>query len=207
VGRLPVPLGISLGKSKRTPLADAVDDYAASFRALRRHGDYFAVNVSSPNTPGLRELQDRGLLDALLEALVDDRPILVKIAPDLTEQAIGEVLQVCADRGAAGIIATNTTVARDSLAHVDQLVASQAGGLSGQPLAARAREIVAFVHRQTGGTLPVIGVGGITHPDDAVRLRDAGADLVQLYTGFVYHGPALVRAAARRLADSGPKLG
>jgi dihydroorotate dehydrogenase len=202
LGRLPVPVGISLGKSRAAPLADAVDDYAASFRALRRHGDYFAVNVSSPNTPGLRRLQDRGLLDALLEALTDDRPILVKIAPDLTEQAIGEVLQVCSDRGAAGVIATNTTLARDGLAPADAGLASEAGGLSGRPLAARVREVVAFIHRETNGALPVVGVGGITHPDDAVRLRDAGADLVQLYTGFIYHGPALVRATARRLAGA-----
>src|SRR5690606_35023229 len=118
----------------------------------------------------------------------------------LTEQAIGEVLQVCADRGAAGVIATNTTLARDHLAAPDAARAAEPGGLSGAPLADRARQVVAFVHRQAGGRLPVIGVGGITRPEDAVRLRDAGASLVQLYTGFVYHGPALVRAVARRLA-------
>lgn len=202
VGGLPVPVGISLGKSRVTALADAVDDYAASYRALRRHGDYFAVNVSSPNTPGLRQLQDRGLLDALLEALVGEKPVLVKIAPDLTDQAVAEVLQVCTDRGAAGVIATNTTVTRDGLAPADQPVAQEAGGLSGRPLAARAREVVAFVRRHTGGALPVIGAGGLMHPDDAARMRDAGADLVQLYTGFVYHGPALVRASARRLTHS-----
>jgi dihydroorotate dehydrogenase len=199
---LPVPLGISLGKSKATPLAGAVADYAASYRALRGHGDYFAVNVSSPNTPGLRRLQDRGLLDELLAALVGERPVLVKIAPDLTDQAIAELLRVCADRGAAGIIATNTTVARDGVAPPDRARAAEAGGMSGAPLAARAREVVAFVRRESGGALPVIGVGGIADPDDAARLRDAGADLVQLYTGFVYHGPALVRACARRLSDS-----
>jgi dihydroorotate dehydrogenase len=197
---LPVPLGISLGKSRATDLAEAVDDYAASYRVLRHHGDYFAVNVSSPNTPGLRRLQDRGQLDALLEALVGEKPILVKVAPDLSEQAIGDVLQVCTDRGAAGIIATNTTVRRDGLSAADAARADEPGGLSGRPLADRARKVVAFVHRQTGGRLPVIGVGGVTRPDDAARLRDAGASLVQLYTGFVYHGPGLVRSAARRLA-------
>jgi dihydroorotate dehydrogenase len=199
LGALPVPLGISLGKSARTPLAEAVDDYAASYRALRRHGDYFAVNVSSPNTPDLRKLQDPGLLDALLEALVGDRPVLVKLDPDLTEQAIGEALRVCVERGVAGVIAINTTLSRDGVAPADRVTAGQDGGLSGRPLAARARQVVAFVHNETGGALPVIGVGGITHPDDAARLRDAGASLVQLYTGFIYHGPALVRAAARRL--------
>jgi dihydroorotate dehydrogenase len=202
VGKLPVPLGVSLGKSRVTPLSRAVEDYVASYRALRRYGDYFAVNVSSPNTPGLRRLQDRGLLDALLEALVADRPVLVKIAPDLAEPAMAELLEVCLDRGVAGVIATNTTVARDGLAPADRWLASEAGGLSGRPLAARAREVVGFVHRQTAGSLPVIGVGGITHPDDAARMRDAGASLVQLYTGLVYHGPALVRSAARRLAGS-----
>lgn len=202
LGRLPVPVGISLGKSRVTPLADAVEDYAASYRVLRDHGDYFAVNVSSPNTPGLRRLQDRGLLDALLEALAGDRPVLVKVAPDLADHAVGELLQVCADRGAAGIIATNTTLSRDGLAPTDRRLAAEAGGLSGRPLAARTREVVALVRRQTGGALPVIGVGGIMHADDAARLRDAGADLVQLYTGFIYHGPALVRACARRLRDS-----
>lgn len=194
LGRLPVPLGISLGKSKVTELAGAVEDYLRSYRVLRPFGDYFVVNVSSPNTPGLRRLQDRGYLDALLEALVGEKPILVKIAPDLTDQAIEEVLQVCVDRGAAGVIATNTTVARDGVG------LDEPGGLSGGPLAARAREVVAFVAKQTGGAVPVIGVGGILSPDGAARMRDAGASLVQLYTGFVYHGPALVRAAARRLA-------
>lgn len=194
VGRLPVPLGISLGKSANTPLASAVGDYLDSYRLLREHGDYFAVNVSSPNTPGLRALQDRGYLDAILEALGGERPILVKIAPDLTDHAIEEVLQVATDRGVAGVIATNTTVARDGVA------LAEPGGLSGGPLTARAREVVAFVHKHTAGSMPVIGVGGILTPDDATRMRDAGASLVQLYTGFVYHGPALVRAAARRLA-------
>lgn len=200
VGRLPVPLGISLGKSKVTPLAAAVDDYAGSYRVLREHGDYFAVNVSSPNTPGLRALQDGGLLDALLEALVGDRPILVKIAPDLTEAAIDEVLQVCLDRGAAGIIATNTTLGRHGLAPADAARAAEPGGLSGRPLAARTAEVVGFIAKHAADALPVIGVGGISTPDDAARLRDAGASLVQLYTGFVYHGPALVRATARRFS-------
>lgn len=196
LGPLGVPLGISLGKSKVTPLDEAVADYRASYEALRNHGDYFAVNVSSPNTPGLRSLQDRAALDAILAALVGERPILVKIAPDLTEAAIAELLQVCTDRGVAGVIATNTTLSREGVAASDQVIAAQAGGLSGAPLTARAREVVSFVHRETGGRLPVIGVGGIMTADDAERMFDAGAALVQLYTGFIYHGPALVRKAA-----------
>jgi len=189
-GARSVPLGISLGKSKVTPLEEAVADYTASYRVLREHGDYFVVNVSSPNTPGLRTLQDRAHLDALLAALcTGEKPILVKIAPDLTEHAVAEVLEVCEDRGAAGVIATNTT-------------ATAAGGLSGRPLAARAREVVAFVAGRS--TLPVIGVGGITTPDDAMAMFDAGASLVQLYTGFVYHGPGLVRAINRAVARRRP---
>jgi dihydroorotate dehydrogenase len=200
LGRLPVPLGISLGKARATALPDAVEDYLASYRLLRGFGDYFAVNVSSPNTAGLRSLQDRAALDALLAALVGEKPILVKIAPDLPDAAIGELLQVCTDRGAAGVIATNTTLARDGLAPADRRRAAEPGGLSGAPLHRRACQVVEFVHRQTGGALPVIGVGGVMSADDAARLRDAGAALVQVYTGFIYHGPALVRAAARRLA-------
>jgi dihydroorotate dehydrogenase len=197
LGPLDVPLGISLGKSKATPLEDAVDDYLASYTLLRPYADYIAVNVSSPNTPGLRALQDKAHLAALLGALVGKTPVLVKIAPDLTEAAIAEVLDVCLAYGAAGIIATNTTLRRDGLAPADQHRAGEAGGLSGRPLTERARKVVDFVHTETGGRLPIVGVGGILDADDAARLFDAGATLVQLYTGFVYRGPALVRAVAR----------
>jgi dihydroorotate dehydrogenase len=125
----------------------------------------------------------------------------VKIAPDLTEPAISAVLDVCLARGAAGVIATNTTIRRDAIAPGDAAAAAEAGGLSGRPLASRAREVVAFVHRETGGQLPIIGVGGIAGADEAARMLDAGASLVQLYTGFIYHGPALVRAVARTCAS------
>lgn len=179
-----IPLGISLGKSKVTPLDEAVEDYRRSFEVLRDYGDYFAVNVSSPNTPGLRELQEKTYLDGILAELKGGPPVLVKIAPDLSDPAIAELLEVCAARGVAGIIATNTTIAHDG----------PAGGLSGKPLGQRAREVVEFVHRESG--LPIIGVGGIMSADDAKRMFDAGAGLIQLYTGFVYHGPALVRRCA-----------
>jgi dihydroorotate dehydrogenase len=203
-GPAPVPVGISLGKSKVTPVAEAVEDYVRSFRVLHRYADYVAVNVSSPNTPGLRSLQDRAALGDLLGALAGERagvPILVKVAPDLTDAALGEVLGVCAEHGIDGVIATNTTLGRDGLTPADTARATgEAGGLSGRPLAGRAREVVAFVARESG--LPVIGVGGVLDPDDALRLFDAGASLVQLYTGLVYRGPGLVRritaAAARR---------
>ncbi len=209
LGPLSVPLGISLGKSKVTPVEEAVEDYRASMRALYRHGDYFAVNISSPNTPGLRSLQDRTALTELLSALNETsaelagsarrKPLLVKIAPDLTDDAIGELLEVCAAHEVSGLIATNTTLSRDGLAPADRALAGEAGGLSGRPLAARAREVVRFVSRETDGKLPVIGVGGIASVDDAKRMLDAGASLLQLYTGFIYEGPGLVRRIARSL--------
>jgi dihydroorotate dehydrogenase len=209
-GPLRVPLGISLGKSKITPLDDAVGDYVASLRALYPYGDYFAVNVSSPNTPGLRTLQDGDRLAELLTALRAEtvalaggrppRPLLVKVAPDLTDHALGQLLEVCADHGVAGLIATNTTLTRDGVAAADAADRDQPGGLSGRPLAGRALAVVGFVARESG--LPVIGVGGISSPADAVRMLDAGASLVQLYTGLIFQGPGLVRAAVRAAAGT-----
>jgi dihydroorotate dehydrogenase len=201
LGPLPVPLGISLGKSKATPLAEAVEDYLGSLRLLRPFADYLAVNVSSPNTPGLRRLQDRDQLAGLLAALgaeAGDTPILVKIAPDLPDRAVDELLEVCAGQRVAGLIATNTTLGRDGLSAADAPRGAEPGGLSGAPLTVRAREVVTFVAKHSD--LPVIGVGGILDPDDARRLFDAGASLVQLYTGLVYRGPGLIRAINRQLA-------
>jgi dihydroorotate dehydrogenase len=205
LGPLEVPLGISLGKSKVTPLEDAVQDYLMSYNLLHPYADYIAVNVSSPNTPGLRTLQDKSALAALLGALVGKTPVLVKIAPDLTDEAVAELLEVCLAYGAAGVIATNTTLSRDGLAATDQPRAVETGGLSGRPLTERARKVVHFVHQETRGRLPIIGVGGIVERDDAARMFDAGASLVQLYTGFIYRGPALVKAAVKAYAESGEK--
>ena len=198
LGPRAVPLGVSIGKSKVTPVEEAVEDYRRSLRVLEPHADYFAVNVSSPNTPGLRGLQDKAALDTLLGELRTPVPLLVKIAPDLTDAAIGEVLEVCAAHRVAGLIATNTTLSRRGLAAADEARGGEAGGLSGRPLAARAREVVRFVAKETGGGLPVVGVGGIHSADDALRMLDAGASLVQVYTGFIYRGPALVREINRR---------
>ncbi|WP_328520035.1 quinone-dependent dihydroorotate dehydrogenase [Kribbella sp. NBC_00359] len=207
-GELGYPLGISIGKSKVTPLEDAVEDYVTSLRRLSAYGDYFAVNVSSPNTPGLRSLQDAGHLRELLTALhaeaaslsvggLGGKPILVKIAPDLTDQAIDELLQVCTDVGVAGIIATNTTIGRPGVE--THPLAGEAGGLSGRPLTEIAAKTVAHIHAETGGVLPIIGVGGILEPADAMRLFDAGANLVQVYTGLIYRGPGLIRRINRGL--------
>ena len=215
-GDLGYPLGISIGKSKVTPLDEAVDDYVTSLRRLYQYGDYFAVNVSSPNTPGLRSLQDAGQLRELLAALRHEaevlangnetpKPVLVKIAPDLTDAAVDELLAVCTDEQVSGLIATNTTIARDGIAAADQSRAAEAGGLSGRPLTERSRRMVEYVHKQTAGQLPVIGVGGILDPDDASRMFDAGASLVQLYTGLVYRGPGLVRRTNARLAAGGAR--
>jgi dihydroorotate dehydrogenase len=202
-----VPLGISLGKSKATPLADAVADYVGSLRALHPYGDYFAVNVSSPNTPGLRSLQDGAALRELLGALRAEtaKPLLVKIAPDLTKEAIDEVLAVCAEHRLDGVIATNTTLSREGVAAVDLATAREGGGLSGAPLTAAALEVVRFVSQQTGGALPIVGVGGILRADDAERMFDAGASLVQVYTGLLYRGPGLVRAINRRARAETPR--
>ncbi|WP_395726288.1 quinone-dependent dihydroorotate dehydrogenase [Nakamurella sp.] len=214
-GRIGVPLGISLGKSKVTSVNDAVGDYLTSLRAVYSYADYIAVNVSSPNTPGLRSLQDRAPLDELLAALTaeagslawsaqsDGRqrrpvPVLVKIAPDLTDQAIGDLLEVCVDRGIAGLIATNTTLSRPGIAPAERAKADEAGGLSGRPLHARSVEVVRFVTDHCD--LPVIGVGGISSAADGLRMLDAGASLLQLYTGFIFGGPPLLTSLNKAIA-------
>ncbi len=215
--RAGVPLGVSLGKSKVTPLEEAVADYLASLDRLYPYGDYFAVNISSPNTPGLRALQERDRLDALLAALTarlreraaaegraTPPPLLVKVAPDLSDAALEEVVAVCLARGASGLIAVNTTIARDGLsARVPAALRDEPGGLSGRPLFARALEVVARLHALAGDRLPIIGCGGIATPDDARRMLDAGATLLQLYTGFIYAGPGIARRLARGLARAG----
>ncbi|MDB6114543.1 MAG: pyrD [Lacunisphaera sp.] len=207
-GRRKIPLGINLGKSKVTSLDKATEDYLGSFRLLADHADYLVVNVSSPNTPGLRELQDAAWLKPLLAALVDEnrvratrgkprRPLLLKIAPDLSFPQIDAALQVIADLELDGIIATNTTLARPgALAE-----ANEAGGLSGAPLRRRSTEIINYISRTTNGRLPIIGVGGIMDEASAAEKLDAGASLVQLYTGLIYRGPFFATEVARALAQ------
>jgi dihydroorotate dehydrogenase len=198
-GRWPQhPVGINLGKSKTTPLEKAAGDYANSFRVLREHLDFFVVNVSSPNTPNLRQLQDKAALDEIFASIQEvnsaAKPILVKVAPDLTFEALDEILTLIGPRKIAGIVATNTTISRpESSDPAVQKIYSETGGLSGKPLRARSTEVVKHLFRQTRGQVPIIGVGGIFSAADAWEKISAGASLVQIYTGLVYEGPAIAK--------------
>ena len=199
-GKPDYPLGINLGKSKITELGKAPEDYRASFELLHPHGDYFVVNVSSPNTPGLRKLQDRSHLEAILTAMSEvtrEKPILIKVAPDLELGALDDVLAVALEHGAAGLIATNTTLSRHGLRDDPH----EAGGLSGAPLQKRADAVLAHLARHKG-KLALIGVGGVFTGDDLRRKLDLGADLVQLYTGFAYRGPATAAAVLREVGSA-----
>jgi len=208
------PVGVNLGKSKITPLEAAAQDYSESLRLLWPYADFFVVNVSSPNTPGLRQLQDRAALDEIFCALQETnaglarssadacfpKPILVKVAPDLSFEALDEILELVGPRQIAGIVATNTTISRPPGVSADlQEVYAQAGGLSGRPLAARSTEVIRHIYRQTGGKLTIIGVGGIFNADDAWEKITAGASLLQIYTGLVYEGPGVAKNIVRGL--------
>ncbi len=208
-GRRPIPLGVNLGKSKAASLEDAVGDYLSSFAQLADHADYLVLNVSSPNTPDLRKLQDEERLRELLGAIMTANreraersakptvPVLLKIAPDLSFTQIDAVLRAIADFGLSGIIATNTTLARPGyFAKVNE-----AGGLSGAPLRAHSTEIIRYISRTMGGKLPIVGVGGIVDEASAGEKLDAGATLVQVYTGFVYRGGLFARDLAWALWD------
>ena len=208
-GARAIPLGVNLGKSKVTEIDRAPEDYLTSFARLADHADYLVLNVSSPNTPNLRQLQDESRLRELLGAVTSANrqraeapgksrvPILLKIAPDLTWPQIDAVLQVIAEYALDGIIATNTTLARPGyFAKV-----SEAGGLSGTPLTSRSTEIVAFISKATNGRLPIIGVGGIMDVESAAAKLDAGATLVQVYTGMIYRGPFFAADLARGLIE------
>jgi dihydroorotate dehydrogenase len=194
-------IGGNIGKNKDTPNEQAGADYVMAFEALAEVVDYFVVNVSSPNTPGLRELQDKKPLISLLQqvqernlARAQPRPLLLKIAPDLTDAQLDDILEIARETQLSGLVATNTTIERAGLATpAAQVSAYGAGGLSGRPLRARATEVIAYLHRRSQGSLPIIGAGGIHSAQDALEKLAAGATLVQLYTGFVYEGPALVK--------------
>ncbi len=198
-------IGGNIGKNKDTPNEEAVKDYEICFEALFDVVDYFVVNVSSPNTPGLRDLQDKEPLSKLLAAMQKlntakstPKPILLKIAPDLTNEDLDDIIDIVKETQIAGVIATNTTIdlagLRSDLAVIpDSGQGNNKGGLSGKPLTKRATEVIRYLHQKSGGAFPIIGVGGIASPADALEKLQAGASLVQIYTGFIYEGPTLAK--------------
>lgn len=205
-----IPLGINLGKSKVTPLEQAAADYRESFRLLKDLGDYFVINVSSPNTPGLRSLQAADQLEQIVAAIQTEnqtqKPLLIKIAPDLEWEAIEAVLELAQSHCLAGIIATNTTIRRDHLLTqtvqaTGNPVTEEAGGVSGAPLRDRSTAVIQFIYQKTNGTLPIVGVGGIFTAEDAWQKLTAGASLLQVYTGWIYEGPWMVQRILKGLVQ------
>lgn len=202
-----VLIGGNIGKNKVTPNEEATEDYKKCFHALFEVVDYFVVNVSSPNTPNLRALQDKEPLMDLLSTLEklnkeknSPKPIFLKIAPDLTNEQLDDIIEIVKESGIAGVIATNTTISREGLRTSSQRVDSiGAGGLSGKPVKERSTEVIRYLHNNSKGTFPIIGVGGIHSAEDALEKLDAGASLVQLYTGFIYEGPALIKRIKKAL--------
>ncbi len=192
-----VLIGGNIGKNKLTPNEDAIIDYEICFNILYDYVDYFVVNVSSPNTPNLRELQEKKPLTKLLQALQNDnlskpkqKPILLKIAPDLSDSQLLDIIDIVKETKIAGVIATNTTLSREGLTSENK---TETGGMSGKPLANRSTEVIRFLSEKSNKAFPIIGVGGIHSPKDAIEKLEAGASLIQLYTGFIYEGPALIR--------------
>lgn len=204
-----VLIGGNIGKNKLTSNENATSDYEICFEALFDHVDYFVVNVSSPNTPNLRALQDKEPLTQLLQTLqqknsakAKPKPILLKIAPDLTNDQLLDIIDIVNDTKIAGVIATNTTISRDGLQSENK---SEMGGLSGKPLTKRSTEVIRFLSEKSNKSFPIIGVGGIHSAEDAIEKLNAGASLVQLYTGFIYEGPALIKKINRKILQQ--KLG
>ena len=196
-------IGGNIGKNKITPNEKAVEDYIGCFEALYPHVDYFVVNVSSPNTPNLRELQEKKPLTDLLNTLQkrnqekdQPKPILLKIAPDLTDDQLLDIIDIVKTTQTAGVIATNTTLSREGLLSANK---NETGGLSGKPLMQRSTEVIRFLSEKSQKAFPIIGVGGIHKPEDAIAKINAGADLVQLYTGFIYEGPRVVKRINKAL--------
>lgn len=207
----PIIVGGNIGKNKVTPNEEAINDYEYSFEALHAEVDYFVVNVSSPNTPNLRELQSKEPLKELLNRLqvrnkekAVIKPILLKIAPDLTDEQLKDIVEIVKTTGIAGIIATNTTISRDKLeTPTTRVEAIGAGGLSGKPLAERATEVIGYLRKALGTEVCIIGVGGIMGPEDAIEKLRAGADLIQIYTGFIYEGPSLIKNINKAILKAG----
>ncbi len=205
--REPVIIGGNIGKNKDTPNEEATEDYVKSFKELHKVVDYFVVNVSSPNTPGLRALQDKGPLTDLLRTLQAlnrelraNKPILLKIAPDLTNEQLDDIIDIVRTTGLHGIVATNTTISRDGLkTPLNDVTSIGAGGLSGLPLRTRATEVIRYICTNSQGKIPVIASGGIFTAADAKEKLDAGASLVQVYTGFIYEGPGIAKKICKGL--------
>jgi dihydroorotate dehydrogenase len=206
----PCPIGINIGKNRDTPVERAVEDYRTAMQAVYAHADYIAVNISSPNTPGLRDLQQQENLEELLGALKVEQaalagkhgryvPIALKIAPDLDDAQIGAIASLVFAHKFDAVIATNTTIARPGVEH--EPLANQTGGLSGRPLKRLSTEVIRKLHAHLQGKVPIIGVGGVENADDAWEKLEAGADLVQIYTGIIYEGPGIVRDIVRGLFD------
>lgn len=203
-------VGGNIGKNKDTPNDQAIDDYVYAFERLFPYVDYFVVNVSSPNTPGLRDLQDKEPLKALLSHLQElntrkssPKPILLKIAPDLSQTQLDDVVWIMKETGIAGLIATNTTISREGLHEpASSIHAIGAGGLSGEALEKRSTEVIRYLHEKSGGAFPIIGVGGIHDESSAQAKRNAGARLIQVYTALIYEGPSLPARLAKALANS-----
>lgn len=201
-----VLIGGNIGKNKVTPNEEAVNDYKICFEKLFDYVDYFVVNVSSPNTPNLRALQDKEPLTKLLGELQKlnrekpkPKPILLKIAPDLTEEQLLDIIDIVKETQIAGVIATNTTLSRENLKSENQ---KESGGLSGKPLTKRSTEVIRFLSEKSGKAFPIIGVGGIHTAEDAMEKLNAGASLVQLYTGFIYEGPELIRKINKKILET-----
>jgi dihydroorotate dehydrogenase len=200
-----VLIGGNIGKNKLTPNENAVDDYVICFDALYDYVDYFVVNVSSPNTPNLRELQEKEPLKLLLQTLQNlnlakpkQKPILLKIAPDLTDSQLLDIIDIVKETKIAGVIATNTTLSREGLHSKNKV---EAGGMSGKPLGQRATEVIRFLSEKSNKAFPIIGVGGVHSPEDAIEKLEAGASLIQLYTGFIYEGPALIKKINKAILE------
>ncbi len=205
-----VIVGGNIGKNKITPNEEAFRDYELSFEALFEHVDYFTVNVSSPNTPNLRALQEKEPLKKLLSRLIErnkskkkPKPILLKIAPDLTNNQLDDIIEIVEELDLAGVIATNTTISREGLKSDARFVESLGnGGLSGKPLKNRSTEVIRYLKNNSKTKFPIIGVGGINSPEDALEKIKAGASLIQLYTGFIYQGPVIVKRINKFLVNS-----
>ncbi len=203
----PLIIGGNIGKNKATPNEEAWKDYEICFRELHAYVDYFVVNVSSPNTPGLRELQDKGALRKILLHLLminngkaQAKPVLLKIAPDLTKEQIDDVIDLAMEIKLDGLVATNTTISRAGLSEKSSELAKEAGGLSGSPLKERTTEIVAYIHQKTNGQLPIVASGGIFTGTDAQEKLKAGGSLVQVWTGFIYEGPGIVKKICGKIS-------